>query len=222
MKTFRKINQIGAALWLSVVHPGAHAQYIWITNNDSAITITGYDGPGGNEVIPSTIDGLPVTGVGGFADNTNLTGVILPDSITSIDRAAFSGCTALRSVTLGKGLNSLWLGPCCAYDWQFYGCVSLTNFTVDPGNPAFSSLDGVLYSKAQDFLLAYPQGQRGNFAIPDGVDSRARAFDNCTGLTSLSIGNTWTGVPSFLECTALTNISVDLEPFSKEGGFGEL
>ena len=40
------------------------AQFNYTTNNGT-ITITGYTGPGGAVAIPDTIDGLPVTRIGG-------------------------------------------------------------------------------------------------------------------------------------------------------------
>jgi hypothetical protein len=41
------------------------AQFTYTTNN-GAITITQYTGPGGAVVIPDTINGLPVTAIGGY------------------------------------------------------------------------------------------------------------------------------------------------------------
>ena len=53
------------------------------SSDGSAITITGYTGPGGAVTIPATITGLPVTGIGDYA---------------------FSGCTGLASVTIGNSV----------------------------------------------------------------------------------------------------------------------
>ena len=69
-------------LLLLTLPAGVQAQFNYTTNN-GAITITGYTGPGGDVTIPSTINGLPVTGIGSwvFASRTNLIGVAIPDSI---------------------------------------------------------------------------------------------------------------------------------------------
>ena len=50
------------------------------TSDGSAITITGYTGPGGAVTIPATITGLPVTTIGNsaFQNQTNLTSVTIP------------------------------------------------------------------------------------------------------------------------------------------------
>ena len=42
------------------------AQFTYTANNGQ-ITITGYTGSGGAVTIPGTIDGLPVTSIGGYA-----------------------------------------------------------------------------------------------------------------------------------------------------------
>ena len=59
-------------LLLLLALPAARAQFTYTTNN-GAITITGYTGPGGDVIIPSMTNGLPVTSIG---------------------TAAFSACTA--------------------------------------------------------------------------------------------------------------------------------
>ncbi len=70
----------------------------------------------------------------------------------------------------------------------FYGCTGLTSINVDPGNPSYSSQDGVLYNQGETRFIMYPPGKSGSFTIPDGVTSiGAEAFYNCTGLTSVTI-----------------------------------
>ena len=51
------------------------------------------------------------------------------------------------------------------------GCTSLTAITVDAANPAYSSVDGVLFDKSQTTLLQYPDGKAGAYTIPDSVTS---------------------------------------------------
>ena len=54
--------------------PSAFAQqsgdFYYTVNADNTVTITGYNCPGGPAVIPDTIDGMPVVGIGNsaFAD----------------------------------------------------------------------------------------------------------------------------------------------------------
>lgn len=56
-------------------------------------TITGYTGPGGDVVIPSTIGGISVTSIGDTAFyGIDLTSITIPDSVTSIGDDAFFNC----------------------------------------------------------------------------------------------------------------------------------
>ena len=70
------------------------------TTNNGMITITGYTGGGGAVVIPDTINGLPVAGIGSsaFACCTGLTAVTVPNSVTSIGNDAFCNCLSLTGV----------------------------------------------------------------------------------------------------------------------------
>jgi len=80
--------------------PGVAQAQLFYTTTDGTITITGYTGPGGSVTIPSTINGLPVSGIGdnAFVGCVSLTGITIPDSVISIVNAAFANCTNLTSV----------------------------------------------------------------------------------------------------------------------------
>ena len=43
------------------------AQFMFTSNSDGSLTITNYIGSGGAVVIPNTINGQPVTGIGDYA-----------------------------------------------------------------------------------------------------------------------------------------------------------
>lgn len=53
-------------------------------------------------IIPSTYEGLPVKSIAdySFKDFTLLTSIVIPNSVTSVGYAAFSGCSGLTSITL--------------------------------------------------------------------------------------------------------------------------
>jgi hypothetical protein len=73
------------------------------------ITITGYTGPGGDVLIPDTIDGLPVTSIGWrtFSCCTGLTSVTIGNSVTSIGGGGFWGCTSLTSIVIPDSVTSI-------------------------------------------------------------------------------------------------------------------
>ena len=58
-----------------------------------------------------------------FASCTNLTGIILPASVTIIPQTAFSGCSNLASVTVLGNITEIVL-------YAFYNCSSLVSFTI--------------------------------------------------------------------------------------------
>jgi hypothetical protein len=103
--------------------------YTHTTNSDNTINITGYTESDSEIVIPSIINGLPVTSIGGAAFSfSNLIGVTLPDSMISIGDYAFEGCSDLAGVTIGNRVASIGQGA-------FQGCGSLTSITI-PGSVA--------------------------------------------------------------------------------------
>jgi hypothetical protein len=149
--------------------------------------------------IPSS-----VTHIGDYAIHycTSLTTVTIPNSVTSIGNQAFSYCTSLTSVTFGNSvtnIGNLAFAVCTNLTSvaipnsvtsigyaAFYSCTSLTNFLVDAANSVYSSLDGVLFNKAQTTLIQFPGGRGGSYAIPNSVTSIGQsAFSSCTGLTGV-------------------------------------
>ena len=70
--------------------------------------LTGYNGEGGDVVIPKVDDnGNDITAIGdsAFKDNTTITSVSIPAAVTEIGESAFEGCTGLESVTIPNGVT---------------------------------------------------------------------------------------------------------------------
>jgi hypothetical protein len=130
----------------------------------------------------------------------------LPNSVTSIGDSSFGGCTTLGSFTIPDNVTNIGVDA-------FLYCLSMTNICVAVGNPDFSSLNGVLFDKAQDTLLECPSGLTNNaYAIPDGVVTIAEdAFFYCPKLASITMPGSLTNIvgPPFNDCTGLTNICVN-------------
>lgn len=87
------------------VNPSSDFAY---TADGSEVTITDYVGTSEHVLIPDTIDGLPVTALGhrAFYEKT-VTTVVVPDSVTEIGAACFSGDNYLVSLKLPDGLKRL-------------------------------------------------------------------------------------------------------------------
>jgi hypothetical protein len=89
------------------------------------VTILGAS-PGAKEVvIPCTIDGFPVVSIGtnAFYNDSNLTKVTIPNSVTTIESSAFEGCLSLTDVIIGNHVTSI-------ESYAFQGCCSLTSLIV--------------------------------------------------------------------------------------------
>jgi hypothetical protein len=151
--------------------------------------------------IPNSVTAI---GSGAFSGCTGLTNVSIPDSVTSLGQSAFSGCTNLASVTIGSSVTNVGIFP-------FNGCKSLTNFSVDAANPAYRSLNGVWFNKAQTALVMFPPGRGGSYVTPETVTNiAARAFYDCTSVTSVTIANgvISLGGEAFYHCTNLTSVTI--------------
>ncbi len=156
--------------------------------------------------IPATIGGHPVGIIASdaFANCTGLTEVVLPYSVTMIETMAFSACSNLTAVSLNEGLRSIGtmaFRECVQFKTvalpkslesigceAFRRCNSLTSIPVEPENPKYVSIDGVVFKKDGTFLTVYPAGRQGHYTVPDKVKRcNLYTLESSTGLTSLAL-----------------------------------
>ena len=137
------------AHWEEIVYT-----YNYIDNGDGTVSLSRYTegggwvevpispAPVGEFTVPDEIDGKQVVAIGKdvFDMCYDMTSVIIPASVTNISWAAFN---------------------------EAYG---LTNFTVAADNPAYTSVDGVLYTKDGKTLVTYPRGRVGNVVVAAGTE----------------------------------------------------
>ncbi len=87
----------------------------------------------------------------------------------------------------------------------------LQAFEVAEANPAFASVEGVLFNKDRTTLLQFPAGRGGDYAIPAGVTALAPgAFLGCTALRRVEMPDSVTnmGAGAFSGCEALDVVSL--------------
>jgi hypothetical protein len=159
-------------------------------------------------------NGLTTIGDDAFRDCFGLTNVGIPNNVTSLGDGAFSVCKNLTNATIGSGVTNIGVGP-------FSDCQSLTAITVDNNNPAYASVDGVLFNQSQTVLLEYPAGRTGAYQIPNSVTLiTGVAFGACFGLTGVTIPNTVTNIigGAFANCYGLTNITIPASVTFISGG----
>ena len=172
---------------------------------DGEVKITKYNGNSSNVVIPSVIDGYPVTSMDGyvfsstFYENSKLTSVTIPASITHFSGSAFSNCLGLKTAgPIGSGSNIEYGWTESIPDQAFECCGSLINVTIPYGIKSIG-------------VLAFHGTSIRNISIPESVTNIGkRAFENCRELTDITIPDSVTsiGTATFWDCTSLVNIEI--------------
>ncbi|MCQ2311253.1 MAG: leucine-rich repeat protein [Paludibacteraceae bacterium] len=198
---------------------------------DSVTTIGVYAFYGCSGLTSITIP-ISVTTIGSsaFEGCSSLTSVTIPNSVTTIGDNAFSSCSGLTSVTIGNSVTTIG-------DNAFSSCSGLTSVTIPSsvttiGDGAFDYCSGLTKTNYTgtianwckikfDYSSANPIYYSHNFyindvevkdlVIPQGVDTIGDyAFSSCSGLTSVTIGNSVTtiGNYAFYGCSGLTSITI--------------
>lgn len=112
---------------------------------------------------------LTITGTGDmydspvFNDSYAIYDVVIGEGVTSLGDNAFYGCYNISTITLPAGINDIGVTP-------FKDCTGLEEIIVAEDNQFYSSIDGVLFNKAQDTLIYYPYGlSDDNYEVPASV-----------------------------------------------------
>ena len=136
----------------------------------------------------------------------------IPNSVKSIGDYAFWGHTGLTSITIPSNVTSLGYGP--------FVRTGVTAFSVPSDHPNYCAVDGVLFTKDQTELIAYPGGRNGAYTIPDGVKTVGMfSFNYCEGLTAVTFpeGVETIGAYSFRHCNGLTSVTIPNSVTTIEG-----
>lgn len=158
--------------------------------------------------IPATVTSMAS---GTFSGCVSLTDVVLPSELTAIGEYAFEFCSSLTTLALPATVNSIGYSA-------FLGCTGLqevsisaavtfidtyafpeTALQVAPDNKNYTSVDGVLFNKAQRILLSYPNSKtQTDYTLPETVTSIGEgAFEGNRSLTAVTLPKGLTAVGAY-------------------------
>ena len=135
----------------------------------------------GKLIVPSSLDGYPVAGIGdgAFAKCAALTEVELPSTIKHIGKRPFSE-SAIITLALPDSLRVLDGNP-------LSGCDTILSVTISPDNSYFAIVDGILYDKDIRLLIGCP-ARKETASIASTVTSIGdEAFYGCFRLREISL-----------------------------------
>ena len=172
-------------------------------------------GKKGTYTIP---EGVTVIEFLAFSGCSGLTSITIPEGVTEIEFRAFSRCSGLTSITIPEGVTVIEEGAFC-------GCSGLTSITIPEsvrsiGSGAFKDTalyknkdnwnNGVLYID-NCLINAKPDVVPSEYTIRQGTRVIANfAFDDCSGLTSITIPESVTEIGNFAfdGCSGLTSVTI--------------
>lgn len=138
--------------------------------NNTAVVVIRYKGTAADVTIPSRYKGKPVTMIGhaAFHNNSAVTSVTIPDSVTAIPDDAFGFCSQLTNISIPNSVTFIGFSA-------FNSCTSLKSITLP------SSL-----STIQSYAF-YNCGNLKTIRIPVSVTSIGNcAFDVCPSLMTVT------------------------------------
>lgn len=119
---------------------------------DGTVSINGSIIKSGSFAIPSVIDEIPVTKIGKRAfQDSPITGITIPNSVTSIEDMAFFGCKNLQNVVIPEGVTSIG-------DYAFWDCSNLKIVTLPASITSIS--EAAFNSKLKMNYVRYTEGHK--------------------------------------------------------------
>lgn len=178
-QVFTTVNPKKAPIPSTIYHPDDGKTYIvtrikdeGFINRKSLSSVT----------LPST---LKIIGNSAFYGCSILSGIDIPDGVTTIGGGAFGG-TKLFSVKIPSSVQSIGQNP---FNYTTY----LSSIIVEDGNTVYdsrSNCNAIIETETNTLISGCK-----NTVIPDGVISIADdAFSSCIGLTSIDIPNSVTSI----------------------------
>ena len=177
-----------------------------ITESSDGINIIKYVGNDATVVIPSIIDGLPVTQIRGKIDENNIISgafqncdvvtVVIPSSVFVIGARAFQNCAKLKEIIIPEDTSLYILGG-----WEFHFCTSLES--IDLSATKITSLPISTFEQCKN-LKSINLCE----SITYGIDKRA--FYGCESLEEIVLPKNLEVIKdeAFGYCTSLKSINI--------------
>lgn len=159
-----------------------------------------------------------------FYGCSGLQAIVIPDSVTSIGASAFRKCSNLKSVTIGRNMQSFghfcfWECNLTSIEWNALHCDEVQYRYANteyygPFNDAQSQITSFTFGDDVEFIppyLCYGMESLTSVTLPSQVTCIGYgAFAGCKNLTSANIPDSvkCIGYDAFLDCVALTSINI--------------
>ncbi|MBN2879574.1 MAG: leucine-rich repeat protein [Clostridia bacterium] len=136
------------------------------------------------------------------------TAVVIPDTITTVGDFAFANSANIATVSISANTTEIGMGA-------FAACPNLTSITVNTANPNYVSIGGVLLTKDEKSIIAYPANKSGTSisisSISPNVEVLAPfAFAGCVFVNNITLSANISDVLfAFENALSLTQINVD-------------
>ncbi|MBR5266443.1 MAG: leucine-rich repeat domain-containing protein, partial [Clostridia bacterium] len=143
-------------------------------------------------------------GNGIFGGCTQMKRLEIPQGMEKINGDSFRGMDNLETVIIPASVKSI-------TSLAFSRSKHIKEYIVDEANEHYCSVDGVLYNKNMDKILACPQTKEGKFIIPESVKTIGfSAFSNCESITEVVLHNGITEIEAvaFSRCSKLEKIDL--------------